>query len=891
MKKLSVLTWQKGNKIMPVQEKEKFTLTVDENDILTLSQKIQKNKDEDRAFAEKLEKYLSNVEKTTEPLLVGSTPNALAISGANPDLRVVIAPRTIAKCMAESDEQYHGHGLSADIMKQLPEQLRNPAMIFKGNKDNSLVVITELKDKENREIMIAVNLNEVSGRQEVNRISSAYGRNNMTNFLKEQMEQGNLISCNKEKANEMLQSAGLQLPLEETFISFDNSIAYSEENVKTISAKNSIENAEKLLPFLNAKYRHHLNQIDNFNEKKAECIDKINYRQAKIDKLTAKVKRLEQTNKTLKALFSDSILSSAVNAYTNRNEAKIKKINEERIPKHSKKIDIQYEKTKQLDHKIEVKQCKADKLYHLSNLIKSFFTLNGTKRHNQFMSSLKGLNDASQRSLKFKLDKCNSKISNLNKQYQLTESISKKLTVLQSRQTDLSNKIKRLQKVYSTFPVHSPETIDKLIDKTENQISEAIKAENLNVAELADDISVSSAEYLHDSEKSIDNKENEITHQEKQNKVHDNERKLYEKINPEYYEALKSEDIYMKKVSDDIADSIMQQLDEKGIRFSAVRLANDITGVTVHKDFQEAFDKAMNKGIQEHKEKLIQNKKQAKSYNSEYYISLPKENRLISEFPTHEANQYINALKTENCKYSYRIKQADRIAVTIDNRDNKAIGVYDKFVDNMFSKFTIEEIKNELRERGFSEEKIGHIDICMGKYENLSDKTGALETFSSHISPDYSFSQISQISNIVAEIFSQSEMDRLRDTNGLHNQLIDLIKNFDYEVNLNQLTQNCNFDINQKNELLNALKSDISAETLQRLDESYSAEEIHNFVDVYKSYDMDKIEGFFKNHNKSCEQQQSKKEVTFSRKQMKANAERVGKEKSEPKAKAIEHSI
>lgn len=42
----------------------------------------------------------------------------------------------------------------------------------------------------------------------------------------------NYIAANKEKAEQMLQSLGLQLPQEETFISFDNNISYSMANVK-----------------------------------------------------------------------------------------------------------------------------------------------------------------------------------------------------------------------------------------------------------------------------------------------------------------------------------------------------------------------------------------------------------------------------------------------------------------------------------------------------------------------------------------------------------------------------------------------------------------------------------------------------------------------------------
>ena len=122
-------------------------------------------------------------------------------------------------------------------MEQIPQELRNPVMIFKGSQENSLVAITELKDNQNRGVMIAVSLCEKDGFSEVNRISSVYGRNNMTNYLNVQMKQGNLIAVNKEKADRMLHSAGLQSPLENTFISFDNSIAYSTANVKRVSEK------------------------------------------------------------------------------------------------------------------------------------------------------------------------------------------------------------------------------------------------------------------------------------------------------------------------------------------------------------------------------------------------------------------------------------------------------------------------------------------------------------------------------------------------------------------------------------------------------------------------------------------------------------------------------
>ena len=55
---------------------------------------------------------------------------------------------------------------------------------------------------------------------------------NISDYVRNQISSGNLIAINTNKANDMLQSLGLQLSPEEALISFDNSIAYSLKNVK-----------------------------------------------------------------------------------------------------------------------------------------------------------------------------------------------------------------------------------------------------------------------------------------------------------------------------------------------------------------------------------------------------------------------------------------------------------------------------------------------------------------------------------------------------------------------------------------------------------------------------------------------------------------------------------
>lgn len=218
-------------------ENEKSTLMVDEKDILRMADAIRQNRIEDQIFAINLDRFLDNGARSSEYIYVCKTSNALAISGADKELDVVIAPRTIAKCMADPEVRYHGHGLTRDILQRIPEELRNPVMIFKGNKDSSLVVITRLKDNKSRGVMVAISLNEMGKRNEVNRISSVYGKDNINNYIRNQMEYGNLIAVNKKEAKIMLQSAGLQLPLEETYLNFNDSIAYTIQNVKGFEEK------------------------------------------------------------------------------------------------------------------------------------------------------------------------------------------------------------------------------------------------------------------------------------------------------------------------------------------------------------------------------------------------------------------------------------------------------------------------------------------------------------------------------------------------------------------------------------------------------------------------------------------------------------------------------
>ncbi|MCC8097055.1 MAG: hypothetical protein LIO44_00490 [Eubacterium sp.] len=200
--------------------------------------KVRQNNVEDLAFKKQVDDYFNGTLNRNEPALVIKTPIVLGLAGANEELDIVMNYNTFNKCTKLRDEYRHGHGLTKTLLEQLPEQLRNPVMIFKNEAKNSLILITDLKDYLNCGIMISIGLKQGVQQHFVNRITSIYVRNNFFNYIDTQIKARNTLAYNKQKANKLVRSVGLQLPSEGTLISYNSSIAYTTANVKYPKQKN-----------------------------------------------------------------------------------------------------------------------------------------------------------------------------------------------------------------------------------------------------------------------------------------------------------------------------------------------------------------------------------------------------------------------------------------------------------------------------------------------------------------------------------------------------------------------------------------------------------------------------------------------------------------------------
>ena len=165
---------------------------------------------------------------TSRPLVVGKPSHILSECGANAEQDITITKKVIDKAMRPEirDEEGRmvgntGHGLTEGLIVDSIMELESPTMIFKGRQDNSLLIITNVADPKDRNIVVAIEFGRQEGFTNVNSIRSLYGRDNLAYFIGENIDAGNLLAANKEKADELLRSIGKSYPEENTFISFN----------------------------------------------------------------------------------------------------------------------------------------------------------------------------------------------------------------------------------------------------------------------------------------------------------------------------------------------------------------------------------------------------------------------------------------------------------------------------------------------------------------------------------------------------------------------------------------------------------------------------------------------------------------------------------------------
>lgn len=204
--------------------------------------KIKLNREEEKEFRKNLKKTIAGDKHIINSrIYVGKSPNSIAVSTRYGELGLFISKSVIDKCMRPlvvggdgRRYKFSGHFLSEIQIRDSIWAIKNPILVMKGALDDTLAIMTNLFDDNNCYIFVYIGLNQKNGFERANLITSIYGKEDVKEYIEKNIEEGNIIAINKNKADEMRRSIGVDFPEETSYINFDYRIAYSMEYVNNI---------------------------------------------------------------------------------------------------------------------------------------------------------------------------------------------------------------------------------------------------------------------------------------------------------------------------------------------------------------------------------------------------------------------------------------------------------------------------------------------------------------------------------------------------------------------------------------------------------------------------------------------------------------------------------
>lgn len=246
----------------------------------------------------------------------------------------------------------------------------------------------------------------------------------------------------------------------------------------------------KLLPFLNAKAEFHQGRIDSLDEKIANQTDKIDRNKAKIEALSAKADKLEDTNRMLKATVGNL---PGIGAVIANNEKRIQAIREEKIPERQQKIDQAWKKIDKFTAKRDRIEHKLNRVVALNDTIKSFSIGFNKERREAFADAMTRLNGATvdclsdkKASLEAKkqeiLTTYNDPATSVVDKYKLSE----QLKSVNERITALDDKIMKLARPETHYAEQTNDQLDASMKLTGDKLGQMVQDGTMDMPTLAE---------------------------------------------------------------------------------------------------------------------------------------------------------------------------------------------------------------------------------------------------------------------------------------------------------------------------------------------------------------------------------------------------------------------
>ncbi len=659
-----------------------------ESEILRSADKIRQNESENTVFKKQLDRYFDGQMPSHEVINVCSTPNILKLLDSKAK-KVVLSQSDLENATTDSKtglgHHTEGHQIEKDEIYKLSEAIRNPIVVLKGNErnKNSVVMVTELMNNRGENVFVPISLDRENGK--ISKIATLYGKKNLANYL--EVNKGDILAVNTKKAD-MLADTEVQFlqSINEAVIRFDNSIAYSTQNVKYPTEKSE---HEKLLPFLNAKAESYDSRLDNLSSKIHTRSEKISKNEDKIQSLSARAEKLEDTNKMLSALSGLKVVQSVIK----RNEDKIEQIRSEKIPKREAKIEGHKTAITDLQKKSETVQHKLDRCVNLNTAIKSFTIRDNAERRQTFSQAMDKLHESTIACVRDKRNSISEKRDAVVAQYEkMSDSkkadVQKDIDRLNVRLERLDAKIEKLSAQRTPLVNQSDVQLVAAIKRSSAEAVKQMGNADMSITSLAESMCYAASgqtppeavrseqeNYLKNAEMAMEDDYNSIDgiinngakeppkEQQAEKQVSETERTDAQSrtVNPDYYKSLPKSERLILAFPKEIGEKVMDELSRQNVPFSAVRRGSDAVAISVAKVNETALRTA---------ESLSERKQATEYINSDYYKSLPKSERFTQRMTESDARETSKQLTEKGIEHS-AVLGGSKSAVTVSIKDEQ----------------------------------------------------------------------------------------------------------------------------------------------------------------------------------------------------------------------------
>lgn len=170
----------------------------------------------EKSLTDRIDDVLKNIYERNPVRLRNNTPDVLVDNGVK-NLPMYENPSHVRKNILTEQEARklglsvrkndHYHGLGKKLYVKVINSLDNPRVIFKNKTNKDYLILTTLKDKNNNNIIVPIELETVTDinklRIYTNRIKSVYGKTNLNNYIKKNINQNEFVKIYEQKKNKV----------------------------------------------------------------------------------------------------------------------------------------------------------------------------------------------------------------------------------------------------------------------------------------------------------------------------------------------------------------------------------------------------------------------------------------------------------------------------------------------------------------------------------------------------------------------------------------------------------------------------------------------------------------------------------------------------------------